>query len=400
MSKILGAIEIGTSRSKVLIGELTETGNLNVLSAAAAPNEGVRKGEISDFRKAAASAHAAIREAEKSAGTTVDAVYLAQTGSHLRGHSLRGHASIAASDNVVEEEDLRRAEEEAKRKQPEKGRCYVHHVRAPVMLDGQIVEDPVGKRGANLEVGYWAIDGDKNPIQEATDVVMGYSGLDIVDVFVSSIASGAILAGPDLQRAGALVVDIGAGTTDYVLYRHGHVAITGVVAVGGDHLTGDLGMGLRVHEHYAEQLKLEHGKALTEENDAKEEVWLIGNKTIGDRSVSRKAICDIIHARVVELFEIIGKELGDLLDPAEVASGVLLTGGGSRLPGIEQVASKVLGLSARRAAFPAGILGELADPANATVLGLLHFGLKDGESRASPASPSFFRKITRFVGIG
>ena len=104
-----------------------------------------------------------------------------------------------------------------------------------------------------------------------------------------------MVSGPDLRRAGVLVIDLGAGVTDFVLYRQGFVAFSGVVPVGGDHITGDLSMGLRILERYAEKLKLEHGKASPDPNDEKEDVWMVGDRTIGDRSVSRKAISDIIH---------------------------------------------------------------------------------------------------------
>ena len=110
------------------------------------------------------------------------------------------------------------------------------------------------------------------------------------------------------------------------------VACSGVVSVGGDHITGDLSMGLRVLERYAEKLKLEHGKAAPDPSDENEDVWMVGDRTIGDRSVPRKAISDVIHVRVVELFEIIRKELGELLCPDDLKGGILLTGGGSQLP--------------------------------------------------------------------
>ena len=143
-----------------------------------------------------------------------------------------------------------------------------------------------------------------------------------------------------ILQTGTLVIDLGAGVTDLALYRQGNLAYTGVISVGGDHVTGDLSMGLRILEPYAEELKLEYGKALPDEADSGEEVWIIGNKTIGDRKVTRKAITDIIHVRIVEVFEIISKELGDLIDPKELGGGVILTGG-FKLPRIEVVASKV-----------------------------------------------------------
>ena len=114
MSKIIGAVEIGTSQAKALIGEVGEQGALSIVGMATRRNEGMRKGQIVDFRKAAGAVHAALEEAEKMSGTTVDSVYLAQTGSHLRGHMLRGSASVASSDNRVSADDVQRAAAEAK----------------------------------------------------------------------------------------------------------------------------------------------------------------------------------------------------------------------------------------------------------------------------------------------
>ena len=401
MSKIIGAVEIGTSQAKALIGEVGEQGNLSIVGMATRRNEGMRKGQIVDFRKAASAVHAALEEAEKMSGTTVDSVYLAQTGSHLRGHMLRGSASVSSSDNRVSPDDVRRAAVEAKRRQPDEGRSYVHHVRTPIILDKKVIDDPVGMMGKRIDLGYWSIDGDDQAIQRGLDVISNYS-LEVNDLILSSVASATMVAGPDLRRAGALVIDLGAGVTDFVLYRQGFVAYTGVVPVGGDHVTGDISMGLRVLEPYAEKLKLEYGQATPLSAEQEDDVWIIGNKTIGDRSVPRRAIADVIHVRIAELFEIISKELGPLLSPENLQGGILLTGGGSQLVGIEEVASKVLGQPVRRAGFPTGISEELAQPENSTVLGLLHYGLEDHALPGEKADEEvgLLGKIGRFVGLG
>lgn len=401
MSKIIGAVEIGTSQAKALIGEVGDAGSLSIVGMATRRNEGMRKGEIVDFRKAASAVHAALEEAEKMSGTTVDSVYLAQTGSHLRGHMLRGSASVSSSDNRVSPHDVQRAAIEAKRRQPDEGRSYVHHVRTPIILDDKMIDDPVGMMGKKIDLGYWSIDGDDQAIQSGLNVISNYS-LEVNDLILSSIASATMVAGPDLRRAGTLVIDMGAGVTDFVLYRQGYVAYTGVIPVGGDHVTGDISMGLRVLEPYAEKLKLEYGQATPLADEQAEDVWIIGNKTIGDRAVPRKAIADVVHVRIAELFEIICKELGPLLKPENLQGGILLTGGGSQLKGVEEVASKVLGQPVRRAGFPTGISDELAQPENSTVLGLLHYGLEDhslpGDS-SQQEEVGLLGKLGRFVGI-
>ena len=194
MSKIIGAVEIGTSFAKVLIGELSEDKSLNIVVKSLRKNEGLRKGEIIDFRKTASSVHAAIDEAEKMSGTTVDSIYLAQTGSHLKGSS-KGSANVASPDGRVTPADLKRAADEAKRKQPAMGRSYVHHVSMPIQLDGRPVDDPVGMRGQNVELAFWSIDGDESAIRMNLDIAHQYS-LEVDDLILSSIASATLVAGP------------------------------------------------------------------------------------------------------------------------------------------------------------------------------------------------------------
>ena len=398
MSKIIGAVEIGTSRAKALIGEVGETESLSIVGMASRRNEGMRKGEIVDFRKAASAVHAALEEAEKMSGTTVDSVYLAQTGSHLRGHMFAvqllfllgqpGKCGRCPAPSRPSVASLMKAD-------------LMCIMRTPIILDDKIIDDPVGMMGKKIDLGYWSIDGDDQAIQSGLNVISNYS-LEVNDLILSSIASATMMAGPDLRRAGTLVIDMGAGVTDFVLYRQGYVAYTGVIPVGGDHVTGDISMGLRVLEPYAEKLKLEYGQATPLAEEQAEDVWIIGNKTIGDRSVPRKAIADVVHVRVAELFEIISKELGPLLNAEHLQGGILLTGGASQLKGIEEVASKVLGQPVRRAGFPTGISDELAQPENSPCSG---FYITDLRITACPVIPGraevgLLGKLGRFVGIG
>ena len=260
MSKIIGAVEIGTSKAKAVVGEVTEGKSLSIVGMATRLNEGMRKGEIVDFQKVATSVHTALAEAEKMSGTTVDSIYLAQTGAHLGASVLRASANVSSSDLRVSASDLQRAADEAKRRQPGEGRSYVHYVRMPILLDGRPVDDPVDMIGKKVEIVYWAIEGNDSAIRANLDVANNY-GMEVDDLILSSIASSTLVAGPDLKRAGVLVIDLGAGVTDLAIYRSGHVVYTGVVPVGGDHITGDLAMGLRVFEPYAEKLKLAYGLA-------------------------------------------------------------------------------------------------------------------------------------------
>lgn len=208
-------------------------------------------------------------------------------------------------------------------------------------------------------------------------------------MIISSIASGAVLLEESEKENGALVIDMGGGTTDYVLYRKGYIVKTGVVPVGGDHITNDLSIGLRIARKGAEEFKIKHGRAYYQATDRDEKVWLFGDFTIGDREYSLAAITRIFEARVSEIFEIIRDQLkaSNLLLPEDIASGVYLTGGSSRLTGIAEAAKRVLGVESRVAECPDDVAPELSQPEYSTALGLLHYALTGQEDARKAAKP-------------
>jgi cell division protein FtsA len=251
------------------------------------------------------------------------------------------------------------------------------------------VENPLSKEARCLQVGYWSVHGDSEIVSDSLRVIRGID-LDVNDMIISSIASGAVILQESEKENGALVIDIGGGTTDYVLYRKGYIVKTGVVPVGGDHITNDLSIGLRVGRKSAEEFKVKNGRAFYNSADRDEKVWLFGDLTIGDREYPLAAITKIIEARVSEIFDIIKEQLidADLLVPSDIASGIFLTGGTSRLTGIEEAAKRSLGLDACVAEGPQDVVDELRQPEYSTVLGLLHYALTGQEESQSSVKPA------------
>ncbi|MFP4166892.1 MAG: cell division protein FtsA, partial [Opitutales bacterium] len=282
-------------------------------------------------------------------------------------------------------------------------RTYIHHIRNPFYLDGRQVEQPLSKRGDRLQVGYWSVHGDTETVRDSLRVVQGID-LDVGDVIVSSVASGSVLLEDAEKDNGALIIDIGGGTTDYVMYRKGYIVKTGVVPVGGDHLTNDLSIGLRVGRKMAEKVKLSHGRAVYRNEDRNENIWLHGDLTIGDRQYPLAAITRIIEARISETFKIIKDELtsAELMEPGDIASGVVLTGGCARLRGIEEAAAKAFDLEARVAEGPPDVSEDLRQPEYSTVLGLLHYALMAQEEDADmrrKRSSGFLRNLIRIFNF-
>lgn len=397
--KIIGAVEIGTSKVVVLVGEIVGDRSLNIIGRGQVASYGLKKGDIVNFRSVSDRTHAAILIAEKNAGTTIGAVYLAQTGGHLNGFYNKGSVTVCSPDNRVDKSDMLRAVENAKRKDLPPGRVYIHHIRNGYRLDGHLLDNPAEMRGEHLEVGYWHIHGDEKKLTDHIHVINGM-GLKVEDVIVSSIASGCMVTSEVEKKNGVLVIDIGCGTTDYVLYRRGHIVHTGVIPLGGDHITNDLSMGLRIGGRKSEKLKLRFAKAMLDPKDKNDRVWLIGDMSIGDRRIPRLAIYKIVQARLREIFQILNDDLGSALDFRNIAGGVVLTGGTSRLPGIANLAGRVLGMSARLGKPPPWILKSMRVPEYTTVLGLLYYGLTAQRSfEKTTPQRRLIRKMAKILKI-
>jgi cell division protein FtsA len=386
-TRLIGAVEIGTSKVTVLVGELTRGRTLNIVGLGSCQSRGVIKGSVVDYKEASACAHAALRSAEEGAGAPVDAVYLAQTGAHLEGFYNETAVNVNAADNCVSAVDIDTACRLAMAKELPEGRAVVHHIRRPFRLDGRLVPDPEHLVGRRLEAGYWTVHGSEAKIGDHIHVITGFN-LRVDELILSSLASGTMVTAAEERQNGVLVLDIGCGTTDFVLYHDGVAYQTGVVPVGGDHFTNDLSLGLRLTRGQAEKLKLRYGSATLRSKDKHEKVWLNGDFSIGDRQFPRQSVEQITSARARELLEVVRKKLGPAFVPEQTPVGVILTGGGAKLPGMDEAASKVFGVPGRLGEPASWVSDELRDPGFSTALGLLYFGLSSHAERVPGARRS------------
>jgi len=392
----IGAVEIGTSKVTVLIGQYTGR-ELAIIGRGECPASGVIKGAVVDYKAASDCTHAAVEQAERDAGERIDCVFLAQTGSHLEGFYNEATASVKAADNMIDRDDIRTVCELAMAKELPAGRVVVRHLRRPFRVDGRLVPtSPENLVGQRLEVGYWTVHGQEQRLADNMHVIRGFN-LEVRELVLASLASGHMVTTPEERQHGVLVLDIGAGTTDYVLYRDGGPHTTGVISIGGAHLTNDLSIALRLTVDQAEKLKLRYGRALMQTRDKNEKVWLDGNYSIGDRQFPRHSIEQVTSARFWELLEVAKKKLGNAFSTETCAAGVVLTGGTAKLPGAAECAAKVFGVPAHLGEAPAWITENLRDPGYHTALGLLYYGIT---AQSEPAAASrrrggFLHGVTR-----
>lgn len=392
-SKIIGAVEIGTSKVVVLIGDIVNGRSLSIIGMGECSSQGIIKGDITDFKKASDCTHAAILAAEQQAGVRIEGVYLAQSGGHISGFYNEGALNVTSVDSAVSRNDIATVCQIAKGKMLPSNRTVIHHIRQPFRLDGRFVADPEFLKGKRLEVGYWTVHGEVTKISDSIHIINGFT-LHVDDLILASLASGVMVTSEEERRSGVLVIDIGSGVSDWVLYQQGVAVRTGSLPVGGDHITNDLSLGLRISHAQAEKVKIEHARARVAADDKNEKIWLNGDFAIGDRQIPRLAINRITAARTEEIFEIIKSGLGDDFEPEQLAAGVVISGGSSKLKNISEAATKVFGVTARYGENPDWVNEELQGPECSTILGLLYYGLSNVESQSEkPRKRGLLAKI-------
>src|SRR4051794_20524226 len=265
-SSIIVGLEIGTSKVCAVVGELAADNVLNIVGLGQARSRGVRKGEIADPVLAEEDIRHAIVEAEQMADVEIRSVYLGISGGHLRGFNNRGVHPVVSADREICEEDVQDVIKNAKAINLPAQNHVVHAIRQHFLVDGQDgIANPVGMLGARVEVDVHVIHGNLNRMQNAIRTVKGLQ-LEVDDIVFNGLAASLAILTNEQKELGSLVIDIGGGTTEYVVYAGGIIKHTGVLAVGGDHVSNDLAYGLKVPLSRAEQLKIEHGSALIEES--------------------------------------------------------------------------------------------------------------------------------------
>ncbi len=384
-SSIIVGLEIGTSKVCAVVGELNADGALNIVGLGQARSRGVRKGEIADGPVAEEDVRHAIVEAEQMADVEIRSVYLGVTGSHVRGFNNRGVHPVVSADREICEEDVQDVIKNAKTINLPAQNHVVHAIRQHFLVDGQdSITNPVGMLGARVEVDVHVIHGNLNRLQNAIRSVKGLQ-LEVDDIVFNGLASSLALLTNEQKEMGSLVIDIGGGTTEYVVYANGIIKHTGVLAVGGDHVSNDLAYGLKVPLSRAEQLKIEHGAAFVEEADKGQSVTLASELGLPLKTINLEHLRRIMSLRLEEIFQLIGQDLESVGALDYLRSGVFLCGGGARIPQIAKLAEQVLQMpvSLGKTNSISGLKSALDQPEFAAAIGLVKFGSFQQRKRTS-----------------
>ena len=401
-SNVIVGLEIGTSKVCAVVGEAGADGGLNIIGLGQARSRGVRKGEVVDPAQAEEDVRNAVVEAEQMADVEIRNVYLGVTGAHIRGFNNRGVHPVVSADREISEDDVQDVVKNAKAINLPTENNVVHAIRQHFFVDGHDgIANPVGLLGSRLEVDVHVVHGNTNRLQNAIRLVKGLQ-LQVDDIVFNGLAASLALLASEQKELGALVIDIGGGTTDYVVYVGGVIKHTGVLAVGGDHISNDLAYGLKVPLSRAEKLKLEHGAAIADEAAKGRTITITNELNLPLKTVNVEHLQRIMSLRVEEIFTLIAQDMeqAGLFD--YLRAGVFLTGGGARVPHIARLAEKVfqMPVSIGQTNSISGLKSALDQPEFTAAIGLVKFGSFKARKREGKSSfffPQIKSTITSFL---
>ena len=372
----IAGLDLGTTKICVVIAERVAAGRLRVIGIAQQPSEGLRRGVIVDAEKTVKAIGEAIRQAELMAGVEVGSVYAGIAGEHIASLNSSGMVAVGDSGGRIGVLDREKVLEVASAVKVQVDREVLHVLPQEFLVDGKRgIPDPVGMYGVRLEANVHVVTGAVTAVQNITRSILR-AGVDVRDIVLEPLASNYAVLDADERQMGVCMIDIGGGTSDVVVFAKGGLRHSGTIGLGGQNVTNDVGIGLRISWAEAERIKCAHGAALVDIVDAQEQIEVAG---VGERAatpVSRRDLADIIEARMEEIFMLARRQIFAAMPNAVLGAGIVITGGGAQVEGAVELAERVFAAPARLGS-PVGLEGmaeSIGNPPYATALGLVLYG--------------------------
>jgi cell division protein FtsA len=394
---LIVGLDIGTTKICAIVGNLTEDG-IDIVGIGSSPSRGLRKGVVINIDSTVQSIRKAVEEAELMAGCEIKSVYAGIAGGHIRGFNSQG--IIAIKNREVSPDDVKRVIEAAKAIAIPMDREVIHILPQEFIIDDQDgIREPLGMSGVRLEAKVHIVTG---AVASAQNIIKSCNraGLDVADIVLEQLASSEAVLSADEKELGVALVDIGGGTTDIAIFVDGAIKHTSVLALGGNHLTNDIAVGLRTPMAEAEKIKQKYGCCLASMvgKDETIEVPSVGGRK--PRVLSRQLLAEILEPRVEEIFTLVNREIVKSGFEDLIASGVVITGGSTILEGMPELAEQIFNLPVRRGLpqMIGGLVDVVNSPVYATGVGLVVYGSKNvgiHEFPTTQTDDNVFRRVSR-----
>jgi cell division protein FtsA len=373
---LIVGLDIGTSKVVAMVGEIGSEGQIEVIGLGSHPSRGLKKGVVVNIESTVQSIQRAVEEAELMAGCEIRSVYAGIAGSHIR--SLNSHGIVAIRDSEVMASDVDRVIDAARAVAIPADQKILHILPQEFVIDNQEgIRDPIGMSGVRLEAKVHMVTGAVSAAQNIIKCVRR-CGLEVDDIILQQLASSQAVLTEDEKDLGVCLADIGGGTTDIAVFVNGAIHHTAVIPIAGDQVTNDIAVALRTPTHHAEDIKIRYACALAKLANAEEtiEVPSVGERA--PRRMARQTLAEVVEPRYEELFSLVHAELKRSGFEELCAAGVVLTGGGSRMDGVIELAEEVFHMPVRSGVpqYVSGLADAVRNPVYSTGVGLLLFSQK------------------------
>ena len=402
MDDIIVGLDIGTTKVCAVIGELKEDRTINVLGAGSCSyTDGVKKGAIVDIKKTTEAIVYAIEEAEKSVDVSIDSVYVGIAGAHINSMNSKGAIAIKGANNEITSEDVDRAVDNAKTAVQISATHEIIHIlpREFVVDEQNEISNPKGMVGSRLEAHVHIITGAVTAIKNLMKSCE-MAKLNVEEVVLQQYASSLSALTEDERRLGVVLLDIGGGTTDIIVYKNGHVEYSSSIDIAGSSITNDIAFVLKTSTDKAEELKLNEGVAQIELADEQVTIDVPvagGEKT---KTITQTYLAQIIESRMEEIFVKAKSKIEEAVPLNSLPAGIVLTGGSSLLKGCTELAEGIFGVPVRTGnpIQISGIKEKVCKPQYSTALGLIRYGALNYRepTRESGFVSGIFEKIKNF----
>ncbi len=406
MEDLIVGLDIGSNNIRMIIAQKLDAANdiqksgLQVIGFSEVPSEGIRKGVVTNIEDLVSSISRCLEQAERMTGQQIQSVWVGIAGTHITSQESKGVVAISRPNGEITEDDINRALEAARTVATPLNYEILHVIPRSFSVDGQSgIKDPSGMTGIRLEVDTQIIQGLSSHIKNLTKSIYR-TGLEIDDLVLSILAASEACLTKKQKEIGCTLIDIGGTTTSLIVFEEGDMLFSSVLPIGSDHITADIAIGLRCDPEIAEKVKLEYGTAIPEDVSKEEQIDL---SSISDEKgiVSRKYVAEIIQARVEEIFEKVDRELKKIGRSGLLPSGAVLIGSGAKMPGIVEVAKRILKLPVSLG-YPRDIytaIEKVNDISYSTAIGLVKWGEQMTSHRQIQGS-SFLKNLKFVSNLG
>ncbi len=370
--QLVGSLDMGTTKVSAMLG-MRQDGAVRIIGIGTTPAEGLKQGVVVDIEKASGSVACAVAEAEKMAGTSVRQYNVGVAGEHILSMNSRGVVGIPGPDPEIDRDDVARSLRAAADFSLPADREILHTLPQQYIIDNQDgIREPSGMRGTRLEARAHVVTASRAALDNIART-LDNCHIDIGELVLEPLASSFSVVTDDEREIGVMLIDIGGGTTDVMIYREDGVVASGVIGIGGSNVTSDIAYGLRTAMRAAESIKIEHGCALSSMASLDEQIDVPGIGFREDKKVGKHFLAGIIEPRVNELFSLINDQITKSEYKKSLGAGVVLTGGSSMLAGAQELAEQVFDLPVRIGTPIAvdGLTEVVNHPKYATGVGLL-----------------------------